>query len=133
MHRSKNDVHGLAYSITSSARSRNDSGIASPSALAVLRLMTSWYLDACSTGRSAGLNASDTSSSATATLRDLSQEEISNDPVDRRTHERHPTGDHEWPVHRAAARRDTSAERPRCSRYIVAAHCVAGCRRSVAR
>jgi hypothetical protein len=45
----------IIYSITSSARSRNDSGIASPSALAVLRLMTNWYLEACSTGRSAGL------------------------------------------------------------------------------
>jgi hypothetical protein len=30
-----------------------------------LRLMTGWYLDACSAGRSAGLNASDTSSIAT--------------------------------------------------------------------
>jgi hypothetical protein len=44
-----------AHSITLSARNRNDSGIVRPSVLAVLRLMTSSYLDACSTGRSAGL------------------------------------------------------------------------------
>src|SRR5206468_8594548 len=43
------------HSITSSARKRNDSGMISPIALAVLRLTTSWYLEACSTGRSAGL------------------------------------------------------------------------------
>jgi hypothetical protein len=43
------------YSITSSARTKNDSGSVRPSAFAVLRLTASWYLDACSTGRSAGL------------------------------------------------------------------------------
>src|SRR5262245_30645643 len=43
------------HSITLSARSRNASGMVRPIALAVLRLMTSSYLDACSTGRSAGL------------------------------------------------------------------------------
>ena len=43
------------YSITSSARCRSDGGIVRPMALAVLRLMTSSYLEACSTGRSAGL------------------------------------------------------------------------------
>ncbi len=43
------------HSITSSARPRIEGGIVRPSALAVLRLITSWYLEACSTGRSAGL------------------------------------------------------------------------------
>ena len=45
----------LPHSITSSTRDRNDSGIVSPSALAVLRLTTSWNLVGCWTGRSAGL------------------------------------------------------------------------------
>src|SRR6516165_3571155 len=40
------------HSITSSARSRNDSGIVSPSALAVVRLTTRSNLVGCSTGRS---------------------------------------------------------------------------------
>src|SRR5947207_812531 len=44
-----------SYSITSSARASSVGGIASPSAFAVLRLMTNRYLDACSTGSSAGL------------------------------------------------------------------------------
>src|SRR6516162_6946379 len=44
-----------AHLITSSARSRNDSDIVRPSALAVLRLMTSSKLVGCSTGMSAGL------------------------------------------------------------------------------
>jgi hypothetical protein len=44
-----------AYSITSSARSRKDSGMVRPSALAVLRLKTSSKLVGCVTGRSAGL------------------------------------------------------------------------------
>ena len=43
------------HSITSSARSKNVSGIARPSALTVVRLMTSSNLVGCSTGRSAGL------------------------------------------------------------------------------
>src|SRR5215217_8137449 len=42
------------YSITSSARASSVGGTSRPSALAALRLMTSSYLDACSTGRSAG-------------------------------------------------------------------------------
>ena len=41
--------------ITSSARASTDGGIVRPSALAVLRLMTSSNLVGCSTGRSAGL------------------------------------------------------------------------------
>ena len=45
----------IAYSITWSARCKSDWGIVRPRALAVLRLMTSSYLEACSTGRSAGL------------------------------------------------------------------------------
>src|SRR5262249_36869153 len=43
------------YSITSSASANSLSGNWRPSALAVVRLMTSRYLDACSTGSSAGL------------------------------------------------------------------------------
>ena len=45
--------HGT-YSITSSARARNDSGIVSPIALAVVRLMTTSNLVGCSTGISPG-------------------------------------------------------------------------------
>src|SRR5262249_51823222 len=43
------------HSMTSSARASSVGGMARPSALAVLRLIISSYLDACSTGRSAGL------------------------------------------------------------------------------
>src|SRR5262249_20975014 len=43
------------HSITSSARSRNASGIARPSALTAVRLMTSSNFVGCCTGRSAGL------------------------------------------------------------------------------
>src|SRR5215831_8397366 len=43
-----------AHSITSSARSRNDSGIVRPSALAVVRLITRLNLVGCSTGISPG-------------------------------------------------------------------------------
>src|SRR5262249_24463737 len=42
------------HSITLSASDRNDSGIVSPSALAVFRLTTSSNLVGCSTGRSEG-------------------------------------------------------------------------------
>jgi hypothetical protein len=42
------------YSITSSARSKKDSGIVKPSALAVVRLMTRSNLVGCCTGKSAG-------------------------------------------------------------------------------
>jgi ABC transporter substrate binding protein len=45
-------VEGACYSITLSARSRNDSGIVTPSAAAALRLMNSSNLVGCSTGRS---------------------------------------------------------------------------------
>jgi hypothetical protein len=41
-------------SITRSARNRREDGIVSPSALAVLRLMTKWKVSACSTGISLG-------------------------------------------------------------------------------
>src|SRR5262245_9463901 len=44
------------HSITSSARASNVGGISRPSALAVLRLMTSSYLVGFCTGRSAGLS-----------------------------------------------------------------------------
>jgi hypothetical protein len=44
------------HSITSSARSRNDSGIVSPMVLAVLRLITSSNLLDCTTGKSAGFS-----------------------------------------------------------------------------
>jgi hypothetical protein len=43
------------HSITRSARTSSDGGMVRPSALAVLRLMTSSNLVGCSTGRSAGL------------------------------------------------------------------------------
>ena len=42
-------------SITSSARSKNDSGIVRPSALAFLRLMARSILVGCATGMSAGV------------------------------------------------------------------------------
>ena len=45
-----------AYSITSSARASTDGGTVRPSALAVLRLMTSSYLVGACTGRSAGFS-----------------------------------------------------------------------------
>jgi hypothetical protein len=46
---------GHHYSITWSARASIDGGIVRPSALAVLRLITSSSLMGCSTGMSAGL------------------------------------------------------------------------------
>src|SRR5262249_55559292 len=46
--------HRFNHSLTSSARSRNDSGMVSPSAFAVVRLTTRSYLVGCSTGRSPG-------------------------------------------------------------------------------
>ena len=46
----------VAYSITSSARASSVGGISSPSALAVLRLMTRSNLVGCTTGRSAGFS-----------------------------------------------------------------------------
>jgi hypothetical protein len=49
-------IYKIAHSITSSARNRKDSGIFSPSALAVFRLTTSSNLVGCSTGRSAGFS-----------------------------------------------------------------------------
>ena len=42
------------YSITLSARASNVSGTVTPIAVAVLRLITSSYFVACSTGRSSG-------------------------------------------------------------------------------
>jgi hypothetical protein len=47
-------VEHARYSITWSARPSSDGGIVSPSAFAVLRLITSSNLVGCSTGRSAG-------------------------------------------------------------------------------
>src|SRR5215813_11835474 len=44
------------HSITSSARASTDDGISRPSALAVLRLITSSYLVGACTGRSAGFS-----------------------------------------------------------------------------
>src|SRR4051812_7491507 len=49
------DELAALHSITSSARSKNDSGIASPSAFAVVRLRTRSNLVGCSTGSSPGL------------------------------------------------------------------------------
>src|ERR1700751_452287 len=48
------DEIAASHPITSSARSKNESGIVRPSALAVVRLVTSSNLDACSTGMSPG-------------------------------------------------------------------------------
>src|SRR5262249_9163973 len=48
------ELAAAAHSITSSARAKNVSGIVRPSALMVVRLMTSSNLVGCSTGRSAG-------------------------------------------------------------------------------
>src|SRR5262249_46787115 len=50
------DERATLHSITSSARARNDSGIVSPSALAVLRLMTNSTFVTCCTGRSAAFS-----------------------------------------------------------------------------
>src|SRR5262245_29864407 len=50
----QSDEFASFHSITSSARSRNDSGIVRPSTLAVVRLITRSNLAACSTGISAG-------------------------------------------------------------------------------
>ena len=47
---------GEDYSITSSARARTDGSTARPSALAVLRLITSSYLVGACTGKSAGFS-----------------------------------------------------------------------------
>ena len=44
----------VVYSITSSARPSSGSGKVSPSVLATLRLMMSWILVSCMTGKSAG-------------------------------------------------------------------------------
>src|SRR5262249_16554992 len=51
----KRDELAPLHSITSSASPSSGSGTVSPSALAVLRLMTSVYLSACWVGRSPGL------------------------------------------------------------------------------
>src|SRR5262249_8493406 len=48
--------HGRPYSITSSARVMSVGGTSRPSAVAVLRLMTSSYLVGACTGRSAGFS-----------------------------------------------------------------------------
>ena len=51
-----NEFPPTDHSITSSARSRNDSGIVSPIALAALRLTTSSNLVGCITGKLAGFS-----------------------------------------------------------------------------
>src|SRR5262245_1365807 len=51
----RNEFASTDHSITSSARSRNDSGIGRPIALAVVRLMTRSNLVGCSTGMSPGV------------------------------------------------------------------------------
>src|SRR5262249_58729885 len=52
----KRDEFAPFHSITSSARASSVGGISRPSALAVLRLMTSSNLVGCCTGRSAGFS-----------------------------------------------------------------------------
>src|SRR5262245_6602831 len=49
-------LHLRGHSITSSARASSVGGISRPSALAVLRLITNWYLVGFCTGRSAGFS-----------------------------------------------------------------------------
>src|SRR6516165_206002 len=64
-------AYALHHSITSSARARSEGGTVRPSAFAVLRLITSSTLVACSTGRSLGLaprNILSTYSDARVTL-----------------------------------------------------------------
>ena len=53
--RGQQEAAAVHHSMTSSARASSDGGIVRPRALAVLRLMISSYLDACSMGSSAGL------------------------------------------------------------------------------
>src|SRR5450759_2069024 len=77
MHRSKQRLS----SITSSARASSVGGILIPSALAVLRLMTSSNLVGCSTGKSAGLAPFNILSTNVAALRN--NNEIST-PYDKR-------------------------------------------------
>src|SRR5262249_4467011 len=50
------DERAPPHSITSSARASSVGGTSMPSALAVLRLIASWNLVGCSTGRSAGFS-----------------------------------------------------------------------------
>src|ERR1700693_5568843 len=52
---SRSAANNFHHSITSSARAERDGGIVNPSALAVIRLMTSSTLVLCWIGRSAGL------------------------------------------------------------------------------
>ena len=49
------DEVAAVHSMTSSARASSIGGISMPSALAVFRLISNSYFEACSTGRSAGL------------------------------------------------------------------------------
>ena len=51
-----NSGHRTAYSITSSARASSEGGTVRPSALAVLRFITSSYLVGACTGRSLGFS-----------------------------------------------------------------------------
>jgi hypothetical protein len=51
-----NSGHGAIHSITSSARASNVGGTVRPSALAVLRLITSTYLVGACTGRAPGFS-----------------------------------------------------------------------------
>ena len=62
----------LLHRITSSARDSSDCGIVSPSALAVLRLMTSSNFVGCSMGRSAGFAPFRILSTSRAALRQSS-------------------------------------------------------------
>jgi hypothetical protein len=55
-HRALNSIVSTRYSITSSARTSSPVGNSIPSALAVLRLITSSNLVGCTTGRSAGFS-----------------------------------------------------------------------------
>src|SRR5580765_2701311 len=63
---------GAAYCTTSSTRDKIDWGIVRPSALAVLRLITSSNFVGCSTGRSTGLAPLRILSTKTAARRQMS-------------------------------------------------------------
>src|SRR6516165_10569565 len=52
----RDELATAAHSITSSARASSVGGTSSPSALAVRKLITSWYWVGCWTGRSAGFS-----------------------------------------------------------------------------
>jgi hypothetical protein len=78
------------HSITSSARASSDCGTVRPSALAVLRLMTSSNFVGCSIGKSAGLAPLSILSTKTAARRDLLHSSSGRQPPHARGRYRSP-------------------------------------------